>query len=195
MLQSFGNFIAKHRRLIILFYVLLLIPSVFGYVKTRINYDVLSYLPDTLETVKGQDIMVDEFKSGAFSMIIVENMDNKDVVTLKKKIENVEHVSSVIWYDDIFDISVPENMLPSKIRDALFNENSTMMVALFDNTTSSDETMNAVTEMRKITGRQCFISGMSGVVTDIKSLYLKEMPSYIAVAAILSLIEIGRAHV
>ena len=188
MLQSFGNFIAKHRRLIILFYVLLLIPSVFGYVKTRINYDVLSYLPDTLETVKGQDIMVDEFKSGAFSMIIVENMDNKDVVTLKKKIENVEHVSSVIWYDDIFDISVPENMLPSKIRDALFNENSTMMVALFDNTTSSDETMDAVTEMRKITGKQCFISGMSGVVTDIKSLYLKEMPSYIAVAAILSLI-------
>ncbi|MBP0960951.1 MAG: hypothetical protein J5864_02315, partial [Oscillospiraceae bacterium] len=186
MLQSFGNFIAKHRRLIILFYVLLLIPSAFGYVKTRINYDVLSYLPDTLETVKGQDIMVDEFESGAFSMIIVENMDNKDVVELKKKIEKVDHVSSVIWYDDILDISVPENMLPSKIHDALFNGDSTMMVALFDNTTSSDETMNAVTEMRKITGRQCFISGMSGVVTDIKSLYLKEMPSYIAVAAILS---------
>ena len=188
MLQSFGKFIAKHRILIIVFYILLLIPSAIGYVKTRINYDVLSYLPDTLETVKGQDIMVDEFGSGAFSMVIVENMDNKDVAELKKKIEGVDHVSSVLWYDDLMDLSVPESMLPSTLRDALFRENSTMMVALFDNTTSSDETMNAVTEMRKITGKQCFISGMSGVVTDIKALYLKEMPSYIAVAAVLSLI-------
>lgn len=185
---KFGNFIARHKKLIVVFYVLLLIPSAIGYVKTRINYDVLSYLPDTLETVSGQDIMVDEFGMGAFSMVVVEDMDNKDVVALKEKLQQVEHVEKVIWYDDALDISVPEEMLPGELKEALFNGNATMMVALFDNTTSSDETMNAVTEMRKIAGKQCFISGMSGVVTDIKDLFLQEMPIYVVIAAVLSLL-------
>lgn len=185
---KFGNFIAKHKKLIVAFYVLLLIPSAIGYIKTRINYDVLSYLPDTLETVSGQDIMVDEFGMGAFSMVVVEDMDNKDVVALKEKLAQVEHVEKVLWYDDALDISVPDEMLPSKLKDALFNGDATMMVALFDNTTSSDETMSAVTEMRKIAGKQCFISGMSGVVTDIKELFLQEMPIYVVIAAVLSLV-------
>lgn len=185
---KFGQFIAKHKRLIVVFYVLLLIPSAIGYVKTRINYDVLSYLPNSLETVAGQDIMVDEFGMGAFSMIVVEDLNNKEVSDLKGKIEQVQHVEDVIWYDDIADISVPDEMLPDDLRSALFNGNATMMIALFDNTTSSDDTMNAITDMRKVVGEQCFISGMSGVVTDIKEIFLQEMPVYVIIAAVLSLI-------
>ena len=185
---KFGEFIAKHKKLIIVFYVVLLIPSFMGYTKTRINYDVLSYLPEKLETVKGQDIMVDEFGTGAFSMVIVENMDSKDATALKEKIAGVEHVSKVLWYDDALDISVPAEILPSDLHDVLFNGDSTIMVVLFDNTTSSDETMAAVSQMRKITGNQCFISGMSGVVTDIKELFLKEMPVYVVIAVVLSLL-------
>ncbi len=187
-MNKFGEFVAKHKKLIIVFYVLLLIPSVFGYIKTKINYDVLSYLPDTLETVKGQDIMVDQFGAGAFSMVVVENMDNRDVVELKEKLSGVEHVKKVLWYDDFLDISVPSEMLPGDLHDALFNENATVMVALFDNTTSSDETMEAISNMRKITKGECFISGMAGIVTDIKSLFLQEMPIYVIIAAVLSLL-------
>ncbi len=185
---KFGNFIARHKKLIIAFYILMLVPAVFGYVSTRINYDVLSYLPDTLETVKGQEIMVDKFGSGAFSMIIAEDMTVKEASDLKHKIENVDHVKDVIWYDDAADISVPQDMIPGRLHDIMFSDNSVMMIALFDNTTSADETMSAVSQMRKITAGQCFISGMSGVVTDIKEIFLKEMPAYIVIAAVLSLI-------
>lgn len=180
-----GKWIAKHKKLIVLFYVLLLIPSAIGYLKTRINYDVLSYLPSTLETVSGQDIMVDEFGMGAFSMVVVEDMELKDVSALKEKIKDVEHVKDVLWYDDAMDISVPVEMLPSDLKEALFNGNATMMIALFDDTTSSDASMSAVTEMRKIVGEQCFVSGMAGIITDIKDVFLAEMPIYVAIAAIM----------
>lgn len=180
-----GKWIAKHKKLIVLFYVLLLIPSAIGYFKTRINYDVLSYLPSTLETVYGQDVMVDEFGMGAFSMVVVEDMELKDVSVLKEKIKGIEHVKDVLWYDDAMDISVPVEMLPSDLKDALFNGNATMMIALFDNTTSSDASMTAVTEIRKVVGEQCFVSGMAGVVTDIKDVFLAEMPIYVAIAAIM----------
>lgn len=183
-----GRFIAKHKKLIIFIYVLMLFPAVLGYINTRINYDVLSYLPNTLETVAGQDIMVDEFGMGAFSMVIVEDMDNKDIVALKEKIKKVNHVKDVLWYDDMMDITTPTELLPDDLKDALFQGDATMMVALFDNTTSSDEAMDAVTEMRKEVGTQCFISGMTGVVTDIKTLALKEMPIYVVIAGCLSLV-------
>ena len=183
-----GKWIAKHKKLILFIGILLLIPSCMGVVSTRINYDVLSYLPDTLETVKGQDIMVDEFGMGAFSMIVVEDMDMKDVSALKKEIESVDHVKKVLWYDSVMDITVPVEMLPKDLREAFFQGNATMMIALFDNTTSSDESMDAVTELRKITSEKCFISGMTGIVTDIKSLALKEMPIYVVIAAGLSLL-------
>lgn len=186
MVIRFGKCVAKHKIFIIVLAVLLLIPAAIGYVSTRINYDVLSYLPKSLETVNGQDVMVDEFGMGAFSMVIVEGMENKDVAELETKLEQVEHVEKVIWYDDMADISLPVEMIPSKLRDNLFSGDATMMIALFDDTTSADSTMEAVTEMREITGNQAFISGMSGVVTDIKNLALAEMPIYIAVAAILS---------
>ena len=183
-----GKWISKHKKLILFIGLVLLVPSVFGYVSTRVNYDVLSYLPETLETVEGQDIMVDEFGMGAFSMVVVEDMELKDAAALKEKIQNVDHVEDVLWYDSVMDLSVPVEMLPEDLREALFKGNATMMIALFDNTTSSDEAMDAVTEMRSIVSKNCFISGMTGVVTDIKALALKEMPVYVVIAGALSLL-------
>lgn len=185
---KFGKFITKHKLFILILGVLLIIPSMIGMIKTRVNYDVLSYLPDSLETVSGQDIMVDEFGMGAFSMVIVENMDNKDVVALKEKLEKVDHVEKIIWYDSVADISLPTDMLPSELKEALFNGDATMMIALFDNTTSSEDTMQAVTDMRNLVKDQAFISGMSGIVTDIKNLVQAELPVYIVIAGILALI-------
>lgn len=183
-----GKWIAKHRILIVLIGILLLIPSVIGTIKTRINYDILSYLPESLETVKGQDVMVDEFGTGAFSMVVVEDMPLKYVQKLKNKFEEIEHVKKVLWYDDIADISVPTSMMPKDLKNIFFADDSTMMLVLFDNTTSSDEAMEAVTNMRAIVDKQCFISGMSGVVTDIKNLCLQELPIYVAIAALFSFI-------
>ena len=183
-----GKRIAKHKVLIVLISMILLIPSVIGMAATRVNYDILSYLPDSLETVEGQDIMVDEFGMGAFSMVVVEDMDLKDVAALKEKFQDVEHVKDVLWYDSVADLSIPVSMIPDKFKDAFFNGDATMMIALFDNTTSSDAAMEAVTDMRKIANEQCFISGMSGVVTDIKNIALEEMPIYVVIAAGLSLL-------
>ncbi len=188
-----GKWIAKHRWVFCILGLLLLVPSLIGIAKTRINYDLLSYLPDSLETVKGQDIMVDEFGTGAFSMVVVENMENKDVQKLEEKIEGIEHVKDVIWYDDFADISVPESMIPKDIREMLFKGDATMMLVLLDDTTSSDTSMQAVSQMRKEVGEQCFISGMTGIVTDIKNLSLKEMPAYVVIAAALCLIVLGLA--
>lgn len=183
-----GKWIAKHKKLILFIGLLLIIPSCMGIAATRINYDILSYLPDDLETVKGQDILVDEFGMGAFSMVVVEDMELKDAVALKDEIEAVDHVKDVLWYDDIMDLSVPVEMLPKDLREAFFKGDATMMIALFDNTTSSDESMEALTELRKITANRCFLSGMTGIITDIKSLAIKEMPAYVVIAAGLSLI-------
>ncbi len=185
-MTKIGKFIAKHKYLILVISLILLVPSAIGYVKTRINYDILSYLPKTLETVDGQDVMVDEFGMGAFSMVVVEGMDNKDILKLEEKMEAVDHVEEVLWYGDAMDISVPTDMLPSTLKDALFNGDATLMIALFDDTTSSDDTMNAVEELRSVVGKQCYISGMAGVVTDIKNLSIAEMPVYVAIAAVLS---------
>ena len=185
-MTKIGKFIAKHKYLILVISLILLVPSAIGYVKTRINYDILSYLPKTLETVDGQDVMVDEFGMGAFSMVVVEGMDNKDILKLEEKMEAVDHVEEVLWYGDAMDISTPTDMLPSTLKDALFNGDATLMIALFDDTTSSDDTMNAVEELRSVVGKQCYISGMAGVVTDIKNLSIAEMPVYVAIAAVLS---------
>ena len=185
---KFGKWIAKHKVIIVIISMLLLIPSFLGMAATRVNYDILSYLPESLETVEGQDIMVDEFGMGAFSMVVVEDMELKDVAALKEKFQNVEHVKDVLWYDSVADLSIPVSMIPEKFKDGFFNDDATMMIALFDNTTSSDAAMEAVSDMRKIANEQCFISGMSGVVTDIKNLALEEMPIYVVIAALLSLI-------
>ena len=151
-----GKWIAKHRVLILIVSALLMIPSFFGIVNTRVNYDLLSYLPEHLETVKGQDILVDEYGMGAFSMVVVEDMELKDVQKLEEKFSEVPHVKDVLWYDDAADISLPVEMLPKDIREAFFKGEATMMLALFDNTTSSDEAMDAVTQMRQIADKRKF---------------------------------------
>lgn len=185
---AIGKWITRHKNLILLFAMILLIPAGMGYISTRVNYDLLSYLPDTLETVEGQDIMVDEFGMGAFSMIIVEDMPMKDVAKLEEDLEDLEHVSDVLWYDDVLDVSVPIEMMPTDLRDAFFNGDATMMVALFDDTTSADDTMDTISEIRKMVGKNVFASGMAGVVTDIKDLAMAEMPIYVVIAAVMSLV-------
>ena len=190
-----GKWIAKHRVLMLLIGFLLVIPSVIGIANTRVNYDLLSYLPEHLETVKGQDIMVDEYGMGAFSMVVVENMKMKDIQALEDKFSEVPHVKDVLWYDDVADISLPVEMIPKDLREAFFKGNATMMLVLFDDTTSSDNSMEAVEEMRKIADEQCFISGMTGVVADIKNLALKELPIYVVIAALLSLVVRGSGSI
>lgn len=191
MMVKVGKQIAKHKWLFFILGILFLVPSVIGIAKTRVNYDVLSYLPGDLETVKGQDIMVEEFGTGAFSMVVVEDMELKDVAALKEKIEKIDHVEKVLWYDSVADISMPVEMIPKDLREAFFKGDATMMMVLLDDTTSSDTSMEAVTEMRKEVGEQCFISGMTGIVTDIKNLSMKEMPAYVVIAALLCLIVLG----
>ncbi len=184
----FGRVVTKNRKIILIIALLLLIPSVFGYINTRVNYDVLLYLPDTMETVKGQDILLDEFNKGGFSMVMVEGMEYKDVAKLKSKIEKVDHVDSVIWYDSIFDLSTPIEVLPESVQTSFNKDDTTMMAVFFDSPTSDDNTLVAVDEIRAIGGKQCFVSGMSAFVADLKNLSEHEEPIYVAIAVILSLI-------
>ena len=183
-----GKKIVKYRVVILILSVLLLIPSAMGYFGTRINYDVLTYLPENIETMKGQDIMVNDFGTGAFSMLIVDGMEDKDVAKLKEKVEDVDHVTKVLWYDSVSDISIPESMLPDKFYKAFNSETGTMMAVFFDESTSADSTMDAITQIRKIAGKQCFISGMSAIVTDTRDLAEKETPLYVLIAVVLSII-------
>ena len=183
---KFGKQVVKHRVAILIASILLLIPSVFGYLHTRVNYDILTYLPEDIETMQGQNIMVDDFGTGAFSMFMVDGMKEKEVAALKDKIEKVDHVSNVLWYDSLADISVPMEMLPDDIYEVFNSENGTMMAIFFDDTTSSDETLDAVKEIRKLSGKQCFLSGMSAVVEDTKELSEKETPIYVLIAVLLS---------
>lgn len=185
---NIGKWITKHKNIILVIAFILLIPAGIGYVSTRVNYDVLSYLPESLETIKGQDILVDEFGMGAFSMVVVEDMPMKDAAKLEKQLESIDHVKDVLWYDDAVDISVPTEMIPEDLRKAFFNRKATMMIALFDDTTSADDTMDAITQIRKVVGKNVYASGMSGVVTDIKNLALQEMPIYVVIAGLLSLV-------
>ena len=191
MMVKFGKKIVKFRVPILILSILLLIPSALGYLHTRINYDVLTYLPDNIETMKGQDILVNDFGTGAFSMFIVDGMEDKDVSKLKEKIEKVDHVKEVIWYDSIADISMPKSMLPTKVYDAFNSETGTMMAIFFDEGTSSDGTMEAISEIRSLAGEQCFLSGMSAVVTDTKELAEKETPLYVLIAVVLAMIVLG----
>ena len=166
--------------------VLLLIPSVWGYVHTRINYDVLTYLPEDIETMQGQEIMTEDFGIGAFSMLMVDGMEDKDVAKLKEKVEQVDGVAKVMWYDSAADISIPQSMLPDTLYDVYNTDQGTMMAVFFEGGTSSDETMEAVTQIRKVTGEQCFLSGMSAIVQDTKELAERETPLYVLIAVLLS---------
>ena len=180
--MKFGKWVVKCRIPILVLAVALLVPSLIGMIMTRINYDMLTYLPGDIDTVVGQDILMDEFGKGAFSFVIIEGMDPKDVSSLREDISHVDHVDTVLWYDDFADVSVPMEILPSKLYDAFNSGDSTMLAIFFDTSTSSDDTMEAITAIRSIAGKQCFVSGMSAMVTDLKDLCEKEEPIYVVIA-------------
>lgn len=184
--MKFGKWVVKCRIPILVLAVALLVPSLIGMIMTRINYDMLTYLPGDIDTVVGQDILMDEFGKGAFSFVIIEGMDPKDVSSLREDISHVDHVDTVLWYDDFADVSVPMEILPSKLYDAFNSGDSTMLAIFFDTFTSSDDTMEAITAIRSIAGKQCFVSGMSAMVTDLKDLCEKEEPIYVGIAVALA---------
>ncbi len=184
--MRFSKAVVKFRIPIIILALILAVPSVLGMIGTRINYDMLDYLPDTMDTVVGQQKLLDDFGKGAFSFIIVEDMPDKDVSALKQKIEKVDHVETVLWYDSLVDISVPKELLPEKIYNEFNTKNATMLAVFFNTSTSADITMDAVREIRSIAGKQCFVSGMSALVTDLKDLCEKEEPIYVAIAVVLA---------
>ncbi|MBO5565376.1 MAG: MMPL family transporter [Lachnospiraceae bacterium] len=172
--------------MILIISALLLIPSVIGFAKTRVNYDLLSYLPDTLETVEGQNVMVDEYGMGAFSMIVIEGMTMPEMSEIEEEILSIDHIDNVLWYGSLADPGIPADILPHKLKDKLFNGDAALMIAFLDDTTSSDESMGAIKEMREILSERCFISGMTGIVTDIADICMREIPVYVVIAAILS---------
>lgn len=187
-MKRIGELIVKLRIPIILLSFLLVIPSAISFLHMRINYDLLSYLPSELDTMKGQDILMDEFGKGAYAIFVCNGMEDKDVAGLKSLVEEVDHVDNVVWYDTLSDLSVPASALPSKITDVFYSGNSdgTLMFIFFDTTTSADETLNAVEEIQKIAGKQCFLSSMSVIVDDMKNLVQNEMLWYVVIAALLT---------
>ncbi len=184
--MKFSNAVVKHRVLILIIAVVLMIPSVIGMAKTRINYDMLDYLPADMDTVQGQTELLDSFGKGAFSFLVIEDMEEKEVAALREKIEQVDHVETALWYDSIFDLSIPMELLPDKIYSEFNSDNATMIAVFFDTSTSEDATMDAIRDIRALAGKQCFVSGMSAMVTDLKDLCEHEEPIYVAIAVILS---------
>lgn len=184
--MRFSKAVVRGRVAILILTVLLMIPAVFGMLATRINYDMLNYLPDDMDTVIGQNALLEDFGKGAFSFIVVENMPEKDVAALQEKLESVEHVETVLWYNSLMDASIPMQLLPDKLYDAFNTGDATMMAVFFDTATSADETMDAIREIRSIAGKQCFVSGMSALVTDLKDLCEQEEPIYVAIAVVLA---------
>ncbi len=184
--MRFSRAVVKHRVAILIIALALMVPSIFGMLSTRINYDMLNYLPDDMDTVIGQDELMKDFGKGAFSFIVVENMPDKDVEKIVNKIQKVDHVETVLWYSSLADISIPKEMLPDEIYDAFNTKDATMMAVFFDSATSADVTMDAIREIRKVAGKQCFVSGMSALVTDLKDLCEKEEPIYVGIAVALA---------
>lgn len=183
-----ANAIVKHRLFIVILAVLLLIPSVFGIIATRINYDMLDYLPEDMETVIGQNLLLEDFGKGAFSLVVIEDMPTKDITALREKISQVDHVETVLWFDSLADASVPREILPAKLYDAFNVGNATMLAIFFDSSTSADVTLDAIQEVRNIAGTQCFVSGMSALVRDLKDLCEQEEPIYVALALVCAVV-------
>lgn len=187
-MKKFGLFISKKRAAIIIISVLLLLPAVFGAVSTKINYDMLNYLPKNLDTMKGQAVLDKTFHNAATSMLIIEDMEAKDVVKIKERISKVPGVEKVIWVSDLLDTTIPKEMLPDEAKEMFYRENSTMLFVKFGESASSEATMNAVSKIRSITNKQCFLSGLSTLVKDTKDLADKETPVYVGLAVVLCLI-------
>ena len=186
--MKFGKAVVKSRIAILIVAIVLLIPSVLGMIFTRVNYDMLNYLPDSLDTIKGQDYLLEDFDKGAFSFLIFENMNEKDIVRTEEKIKEIDHIVTVLWYDDIADMSIPMEVLPDKIYDAFNSDNSTLMAVFFDTSSSADETMDAITQIRAVAGEQCFVSGISAMITDLRDLCEEQETIYVAIAVILAVV-------
>ena len=186
--MKFAKGVVKYRVAILIVAVVLLIPALYFMMHTRVNYDMLTYLPSDMETVIGQDRLKEEFGKGAFSFMIVEGMDTPEVVSLKEEIQKVEHVDTVLWYDSVLDPSIPMELLPDRIYQAFNQEDSTLMAIFFDSGTSEDVTLEAVEQIRAIAGKQCFLSGMSAMVVDLRDLCEQEEPVYVLLAVALALV-------
>ena len=186
--KSFGKFICKHRKLILVIALLLIIPSIIGIKATRINYDILVYLPDDVETIKGENILSEDFNMGGFSMVLVENMDNKDILKLEDKIKEIDNVEKVASVADVVGAGIPTSMIPDEIKDKLYNDNTTLMLVTFKDQISSDSTMEAVEQLRTITAEHCKVSGMTATVLDTRDLSESEIAIYVVIAVILCLI-------
>ena len=177
--MKFAKGVVKSRVIILIVALALLLPSLYGMLKTRINYDMLTYLPKTMDTVKGQDILMEDFGKGAFSFVVVEGMNNKDVSALAEKIRGIDHVETVLWYDSFMDVDIPMEMLPDKVYDLFNKGDATMLAIFFDSSTSADVTMDAIKEIRSVCNKDCFVSDMSALVTDLKALCEQEEPDYV----------------
>ncbi len=186
--MKFGKAVVKSRIAILIISAVLLVPSLLGMINTRVNYDMLNYLPDSLDTVKGQEYMLEDFGKGAFSFLIFQNANEKDIVKTEEKIKKIDHVATVLWFDDVADSKIPMQALPDEVYDAFNKGDSTLMAVFFDSSSSSDETMNAISEIRKVAGEQCLVSGISAMVTDLRELCEREETLYVAIAVVLAVI-------
>lgn len=186
--MKFGKAVVKSRVVILIVALVLLIPSVIGMLATRVNYDMLNYLPENLETVRGQKTMLEDFHKGAFSFLIFEGMDDKEIVACEEKIKQVDHVATVLWYDDLADTSIPKELLPYKVYKVFNAGDSTLMAVFFDTSSSADETMEAIRQIRSIAGEKCLVSGISAMVTDLKELCEREESIYVAIAVVLAVV-------
>ncbi len=185
--MHFAKWIVKHRIVILIVAIVLMVPSVLGMIATRINYDMLTYLPEDIDTIIGQDILLDDFGIGSFSLIVVEDMPDAQVTKLANKLEQVDHVQSVLSYASLTDASIPKELLPDELYDELYSENATLVAVFFDTSSSADLTMQAIHDVREICGSQCFVSGLSAMVTDLKDLCEQEEPIYVTLAVVLAL--------
>ncbi|MBQ4247932.1 MAG: MMPL family transporter, partial [Ruminococcus sp.] len=185
-MYKFGKAVVKGRFVILIISLVLLVPSLFGMLGTRINYDILSYLPKDLDTMKGQDIMLDEFGKGGFAFVMIDGMQDKDVKELEKKFAEVDHVCDVIWYDSIADINLPKEVLPKKLYDFFNSGDSTLLAVFFDSSSASDDSLNALNEVKSIAGKQCFVAGMTAAISDIKDLTISETTGYVILAVCLT---------
>lgn len=188
MMDKFGHGVVKHRVLILIIAVVLLIPAGIGYLKTGVNYDLLFYLPKNIDTMKGQDILMNDFGSGAFGLIMTDGLNDKKTTELKKKIEKVDAVQKVLWYDSVADLRIPKSMLPKRLYKAFNKDGSTVMMVIFNDTSSAERTMKAVTKIRKITKNQCKVTGITAIVEDTKELSEHETPIYVGIAIVISII-------
>ena len=185
---DFGAAVVKSRNIILILCLALLIPAVIGYLSMRVNYDMLTYLPDSMETMKGQNILMEDFDKGGFTLIVVEDMKPEDVDSMTQKIKKVEHVETVVDFDDIVDPSVPQELYPDELKEQLSSDDATMIAVFFDTSTSDEGSINAVTEIRKIVTKDCYVSGLTALVADLKNVAENEEPKYIVIAVILSVI-------